>query len=259
MDVLTKCLHDLSSDTAGVSAKDLVAQIEAFASSSELQGVDLQFVSNLLLQSDKSPPSLLRFIVGTVSNTDLKDAKRDALKVLAKYVKDKGVLLQDCAAVVFRTLTKYFHREDSNELKSECIPVLMNLLRTCAFTAADVDLAASSAARPAADRSKVGGGAGMFHQFFDALQDCKKSTSASLRGNLYKLVGMLVRVFGEEDIVKNEGANVVVLCLKVCKRPHDPMPACLPVTPADAHPRPHPSSFPARRSSRVNLRRTTSF
>lgn len=212
MDVLTKCLFDLSSDGSGISAKDLVAQIEAVATSPELQGVDLQHISYLLLQSEKSPPSLLRFVVGTVGNKDLKEAKKLALKVLAKYVKEKGVLLQDSAEAVFRSLCKFFRREDGNEVKAECIPVLMNLLRTCTLSAADVDLVAQSA--PHATE-------GTFLQFLSELKICK---STGLRANLFKLIGMFVHVFGDEAIVQGEGDGVVNWCLKV----GGSVPACVP-------------------------------
>ena len=201
MDALERLIAELhDTDAAGtISPKDLIANVVSQAFSDELDQVDQDVVSNLLLGSPTSiPKSLLCYVTDNVSNKDKShvEGRKDALKAIALYVKKKGSLVDMFGVDAFTSLSDHFKKEEGcDQVKTEYIPVLMNLLRHCTFEPASINL----------DK--------FFVDIFKELKNTK-TKSQGLREGMFKLLGMLTSIFAESNIIIQNAPELVKFAMK---------------------------------------------
>ena len=202
MDTLVQLISDLHQDgneAGNISPKDIIANVVSQAFSEELDQVDQDMVSNLLLGSPSSTPkSLLCYVTDNVSNKDKShvEGRKDALKAIALYVKKKGSLVEMFGVDAFTSLSDHFKREEGcDQVKTEYIPVLMNLLRHCTFEPSSINL------------DKL---------FMDLFRELKtsKTKSQGLREGMFKLLGMLTYTFAESNIVMQQAPDLVKYAIK---------------------------------------------
>jgi hypothetical protein len=222
MDVLERLLFDLQSSITesdgNLEPSTLVSNIVAHASSNDLDDIDQQYVSNLLLQS-KSPPSLLVFLKEASHSKDDKGivmAKKEVLKFLAKYIKEMDSIV-NFALDLYKTFYSSFKQEESNDVKKACLVTLKNIFRRCQQiqSVSDDKLSIQGDDLSAVlipEKIKL---SDMFQVIL--FKYGQQKIPKGLKNELLNLLGILIGAYSDNECVKKEINSIIDLCMNELK------------------------------------------
>lgn len=219
MDVIEKLLSDLHTSIesdGGEEACSIIDNIEANAITDDVDIVNINQISNLLLKSI-SPPSLFQFVISPPHSKDNKQivkAKVKACKAVAKYIKSMDDIDQ-YAYDLYDKFYKTFKKEESNEVKVSIAMCLKNVFRHCQINTTDgdntiIDNEDKKDLLFLLSYEKIS----LYNVFklFSEIIRNPKSTKG-LKCILLKVVGLLISIYTDCEAIQPE----IIVLMKYCK------------------------------------------
>jgi hypothetical protein len=203
MENLERLLLELN-DSAGVGASDpgnIVDNIEAFVLS-DTTSADRELSLNLLLTSE-SPPSLLTWVNASLRTKDkiLVKAKISALKFIYRYLKLAGFYFERFAVLTFNSLLDAFRREDSGEVRAALLLPIKIILKYCQQFGYSESLGYPEMveARTNVLNPENISLAGVYRYLLEDLKHNKKTSTKTVKSELFKVLGLLVNAYPQDD------------------------------------------------------------
>lgn len=203
--VLERLLIDLhaSSDADSVLDPKLILQnMESVVFSEALYTyADQEYIMALLLQSE-SPPSVMKFLVNNLRSKDrrINGAKIFALKFLGSFIKQSGNSIASFASFIFSSCVDMFRKEDSGELKGNCLLPIKSLLSLCS-QGGELKFVLS------AEVINLGF---VFQLLWDDLKQSKQTKGT--RCEILKTFGLLVRLYPNDPITLQTVESILNFC-----------------------------------------------
>jgi len=196
-------------DGSGADPKAIVTSIDMVVYSETVGDTfEQELVADLLFRSNM-PPSLFKFLDGSVRSKDkpIVQAKLSIMKFIAAYVKYSGgsIAAGGVAGAVFAHSYDLYRREESREFKATCLLPIKKLL-SAAIRDRGVGAASSWFSIPV-ESGELGS---LITHLLEELGASKQSKGG--RCEILKVLGLLVRLYPDTEVVANAVPRVQDAC-----------------------------------------------